>query len=171
MPLPASVLTITGSCNCAAIRYHVSIPPLAERPLHPLSPIEGIPVSLPFIVLDHCNDCRSATGSILPAWLCAPIAICTVSLVPSSSASLAPQAAARHDQLDESCGPWIAATEVFTPNATNSDHFLANYESSNERWRWILQKVWNEYCIYGGDAGGVARYVGYYAGVSGARMS
>jgi hypothetical protein len=140
MPLPASVLTITGSCNCAAIRYRVSIPPLDERPLHPLSPAEGTPVPLPFIVLDHCNDCRRATGSLLPAWLCAPIAICTVSLVTASLASHAPQAAARHDQLDESRGSWIAATDVFTSNATNSDHFLANYESSNERWRWFCRR-------------------------------
>lgn len=136
MPLPDAALTINGGCNCGAIRYRVAIPPLADRPLHPLSPA-GSPVSLPFLAIDHCNDCRRATGSILPAWLCAPIDICSVSLVPASKSTLAPKAASRQDQPDEQHGAWNLASEIFTPTSTSIDHFLTNYESSNNRWRWF----------------------------------
>jgi hypothetical protein len=138
MPLPDEALTIDGGCNCGAVRYHVAIPPLADRQLHPLSHA-GTPVPLPFLVLDHCNDCRRATGSLLSAWLCAPIDICSMSLVPSL-ATLAPKAAARQCQPDEQHGPWISAADVFTPTAASTDHFLANYESSNERWRWFCSR-------------------------------
>lgn len=139
MPLPDDALTVDGGCNCGAIRYRVSIPPKADRPFHPLSP-EKTPVTLPFLILDHCNDCRRATGSLLPAWLCAPIDICSVSLVPASLASLARRAAARHGQPEEESGPYISAADVFTSSPASGDHFLANFESSNERWRWFCSR-------------------------------
>jgi hypothetical protein len=139
MPLPDKALTIDGGCNCGAVRYCVAIPPLADRQLHPLSPAKT-PVPLPFLVLDHCNDCRRATGSLLPAWLCAPIDICSVSLVPASLATLAPKAAARQYQPDEQHGPWTSAADVFTPTPASADHFLASYESSDERWRWFCSR-------------------------------
>jgi hypothetical protein len=139
MPLPDEALTVDGGCNCGAIRYRVAIPPLAGRQLHPLSPVMD-PVPLPFIVLDHCNDCRRATGSLLPAWLCAPIDICSVSLVTASLATLPSKAAARQSQPDEQHGPWIPAAVIFTTMPANADHFLASYESSNERWRWFCSR-------------------------------
>ena len=80
MPLPDEALRIEGGCNCNAIRYRVDIPTKDKRPLHPLAPTEA-PVPMPFLALDHCNDCRRATASILPAWVCAPLDMCSVSLV------------------------------------------------------------------------------------------
>jgi hypothetical protein len=139
MPLPDEALSIDGGCNCGAVRYRVDIPPLADQPLHPLSPT-GTPIPLPFVVLDHCNDCRRATGSLLPAWLCAPIDICSVSLVPASQATLAPKATVREGQPAEQHTRWSPATDVFTPTFTTVDHFLANYESSDERWRWFCSR-------------------------------
>ena len=137
MPLPDEALRIEGGCNCNAIRYCVDIPTRDERPLHPLAPTEA-PVPMPFLALDHCNDCRRATASILPAWLCAPLDMCCVSLVASSSATLAPKAAAREGQAKEQGGPWTPAADVFTPTAASSgDSFLTSYESSHERWRWF----------------------------------
>jgi hypothetical protein len=141
MPLPVEALRVEGGCNCGAIRYRVAIPAQAERPLHPLAPT-GAPVPMPFLVLDHCNDCRRATGSVLPAWLCAPLDMCSVSLVAASSATLAPKAAAREGQAKEQNGLWTPAGAVFTsthaPATTaNEDHFLTSYESSHERWRWF----------------------------------
>ncbi|KAF2819251.1 hypothetical protein CC86DRAFT_149193 [Ophiobolus disseminans] len=139
MPLPDEALSIDGGCNCGAIRYRVAIPVLADRSLHPLSPAKT-PVSLPFLVLDHCNDCRRATGSLLPAWLCAPINICSVSLVPASLATLASKAAARQGQSDEQHSLWTSAADVFSPTPASADHFLASFESSNERWRWFCSR-------------------------------
>ncbi|KAF2785978.1 hypothetical protein K505DRAFT_380566 [Melanomma pulvis-pyrius CBS 109.77] len=139
MPLPDEALSVEGGCNCGAVRYRVAIPALAERPLHPLAPAET-PVPLPFLVLDHCNDCRRATGSLLPAWLCAPIEMASVSLVQASSATLAPKAAAREGQAKELGGAWTPAADIFTPAPTGTDHFLKNYESSHERWRWFCAR-------------------------------
>lgn len=140
MPLPDEALHLEGGCNCGAVRYRVAIPIRAERPLHPLAPAEA-PVPMPFLVLDHCNDCRRATGSVLPAWLCAPLDMCSVSLVAASSATLAPKAAAREFQTEEQRGPWTPAVKIFSSTAatsqTNGDHFLTSYESSRERWRWF----------------------------------
>jgi hypothetical protein len=139
MPLPNNALTIDGGCNCGAICYRIAIPALAERPLHPLAP-DASPVPLPFLALDHCNDCRRATGSLLPAWLCAPIDMGSVSLVRASSATLAPKAAAREGKAEERRGPWTPASDVFVPSPANTDHFLKSYESSHERWRWFCTR-------------------------------
>jgi hypothetical protein len=143
MPLPDEALQVEGGCNCRAIRYRVVIPARTERPLHPLAPTE-CPVAMPFLALDHCNDCRKATGSILPAWLCAPLDMCSVSIVATSSATLVPKAAGREGQAKEQSGPWTSAGDVFTPTpghaTANADHFLTGYESSHERWRWFCAR-------------------------------
>ncbi|KAF2998010.1 hypothetical protein E8E13_007413 [Curvularia kusanoi] len=139
MPLPDEALRIEGGCNCNAVRYRVDIPTKDERPLHPLAPAES-PVSMPFLALDHCNDCRRATASILPAWLCAPLDMCSVSLVATSSASLAPNAAVRKEQAKEQSSQWIPAADAFIPTAAataTEDCFLTSYESSHQRWRWF----------------------------------
>ena len=140
MPLPDEALRIEGGCNCNAVRYLVDIPTRDKRPLHPLAPTEAH-VPMPFLALDHCNDCRRATASILPAWVCAPLDMCSVSLVAASSATLAPKAAAREGQAKEEGGPWTPAADVFTATAAASgDSFLTSYESSHERWRWFCAR-------------------------------
>ncbi|KAF1949905.1 hypothetical protein CC80DRAFT_579187 [Byssothecium circinans] len=139
MPLPDEALSIDGGCNCGAVHYRLDIPALTERPLYPLAPIET-PVPLPFLVLDHCNDCRRATGSVLPAWLCAPIDMGSVSLVRSSTATLAPKAAAREGGVEERRGPWTPASDIFVSSPADTDHFLKSYESSHERWRWFCAR-------------------------------
>lgn len=140
MPLPDEALRIEGGCNCTALRYRVDIPTRNERPLHPLAPTTA-PVHMPFLALDHCNDCRRATASILPAWLCAPLDMCSVSLVARSSATLAASAAARAGQGEEPRGAWRAAADIFTSSAAaNKDSFLTCYESSSERWRWFCAR-------------------------------
>jgi hypothetical protein len=139
MPLPDNALSVEGGCNCGAVRYRLDIPMLAERPLHPLAPKET-PVPMPFLVLDHCNDCRRATGSLLPAWICVPIDMAFASLTRTSSATLAPKAAARGGQAEERRGPWTPASDIFDPTPADTDHFLKSYESSNERWRWFCAR-------------------------------
>ena len=73
MPLPAHAFGTHGGCHCHAIRYRIEIPPMSERPAsHYCS--ETVrksggqqSLTLPMVVIDHCNDCRRATGSILPS--------------------------------------------------------------------------------------------------------
>lgn len=92
MPLPPTPLTIHGGCNCRAIRYTIQIPALSGRALHPLveasktpPPTDPTACRLPFACWDHCNDCRSAVGSLLPAWLCTPADMVTVTAIISNS--------------------------------------------------------------------------------------
>lgn len=137
MPLPAHALSVHGGCNCGAIRYKIKIPSLHERPLHPSS--EGSDnekeVRLPMIALDHCNDCRRATGAVLPLWICSPTAFVTSSLVLRSKSFLEPDASKRKHGAEETRGPWLPAEEVFQPGPISSDSFLTFYESSEGRRR------------------------------------
>lgn len=73
MPLPSSPLSINGGCHCKAIRYRVSIPEESKRPIHPtLKDTKSESCRQPYIGICHCNSCRTAIGTILPAWLCLP---------------------------------------------------------------------------------------------------
>lgn len=140
MPLPAHALTIRGGCNCRAIRYQIEIPGLVERPLHPYSDKakSGEDVHLPMVAVDHCNDCRRATGAVLPLWLCAPIPYITASLLRRSAASTPPTTTAPGDSDDESRrGPWLPALEIFKPSEAIEDSFLAAFVSSPARTRYF----------------------------------
>jgi hypothetical protein len=120
MPLPAHPLTITGRCNCAAIQYKISIPALPLRPHHAFSTPQN-PVTLPMVAIDHCNDCRRATGGILPIWLCTPISYVTASVVLKSKSG---------SNEGEERSEWVPAGEVFKPGKMSEDSYLAFYESS-----------------------------------------
>lgn len=139
MPLPDEALDVQGGCNCGAVRYRLSIPPVSDRPLHPKAAAES-PVPLPFLVVDYCNDCRRATGALLPVWLCAPMKMASVSLVSANPAKLKQKASERKDQPEVQGSPWMPASDIFTPASVNQDHFLRWYESSNERWRWFCSR-------------------------------
>jgi len=67
-PLPHDAITISGGCNCKALRYQVSIPPHDKRPPNPYrSPGADIgDLRIPFVALCHCNDCRAATPRSCP---------------------------------------------------------------------------------------------------------
>ena len=134
MPLPSHALAVNGGCSCGAIRYKIEIPNLEERPMHPISD-PSKPVHLPFIVLDHCNDCRRATGAILPAWLCTPISMITASLVIRSTSKLNADASKRSQQMEEIRGAWLPGKAIFEPGEANRDSFLTFYESSEGRRR------------------------------------
>ena len=133
MPLSTHALTVKGGCNCGTIRYSVSIPPLEERVVHPYSTATP-PVRLPFVCTDHCNDCRRATGSVLPAWLCTPASMVSASIAPKSTATLPSDPAKRKDTPAEVRGGWVPASEVFTPGSESAngrdESFLQSYDSS-----------------------------------------
>jgi hypothetical protein len=61
---------LNGGCNCHSIRYRITVPPLSLRPKAPYhTPGANLGPSaptIPCVFADHCNDCRSATSSVLP---------------------------------------------------------------------------------------------------------
>ena len=135
MPLPDSPLVVNGDCNCGAIRYKIQIPELQSRPLHPSSDDSSGPLQPPMVAIDHCNDCRRATGAFLPLWILTPISMVTASLVLRSTGSLDPDASKRKAGATEQRGAWLPAKTVFEPGPTSADSFLTFYESSEGRRR------------------------------------
>ena len=136
MPLPDHPLTVQGGCNCGAIRYKVQIPALLDRPLHPLSDpkSKATEVHLPFIAIDHCNDCRKATGAIIPLWLCTPIKYVTASYTPCPSIPLNPStttATTLEDTKKTKETIWHPASDIFQPGPKSKATFLSFYKSSD----------------------------------------
>ena len=113
--LPDHPLVLHGGCDCGAIRYRIQVPARAERPLNPSSNGQ---VSFPMIATDHCNDCRRATGSILPTWICVPSSMLFCQLQPISPATTS------------NPSPWIPAAELFTPGPNKDKYHLKFYHSS-----------------------------------------
>jgi hypothetical protein len=143
MPLPPDAFTIAGGCNCGAIRYKVAIASLKERPLHP-HPTSEDKVHLPFVCIDHCNDCRRANGAVLGMVICAPIDMITSSLVVRSKASLSAEPSMRKpgDASREERGPWVPAETQFVSDVAlaNNDSFLTFFDSSVGRRRWFCSR-------------------------------
>ena len=77
------------------------------------------------VATDHCNDCRRATGSILPTWMCVPVALMSISL--RSAHDIATET--------ENNGPWIPSMEALRPGPANSSSHLEFYVSSPSRTR------------------------------------
>lgn len=132
MPLPSEPLTLQGGCNCRAIRYKIDIPTISDRPLHFAGASESHQekVTLPMIVTDHCNDCRRATGSILPFWICTPISMVSASCIARSDSVDRPEF-----DVDPTAAKWLPATEIFNPGTASEKTFLTFYESSEGRRR------------------------------------
>ena len=127
MPLPKEALTILGGCNCRNITYRIKVPALKDRPLHPNYDTSSKlpPVYQPFVFTDHCNDCRRATGSILPAWISGPLEYFSVSFGPP-----------RQGESDDS-REWIPAQEVFKGRNELNEGKLGIYISSPGRHRYF----------------------------------
>ena len=132
MPLPPEPLTIQGGCKCGAIRYKIDIPAISERPPHfsEASESNQETVHLPMIVIDHCNGCRRATGSILPFWICTPISMVSTSCMARPDPAHPPKS-----EAVPTAGPWLPAAEIFKPSAASANTFLTFYESSEGRRR------------------------------------
>lgn len=132
MPLPPEAIAISGGCNCTAIRYRVSIPSISERPLHPTFDHSSgkDPVHLPFVCIDHCNDCRKATGALLGIGLCSPTSYVELSLLPASpSLTSTSTSAARPTDAERA---WIPAASIFPPGTTSQDGTTLSFYTSSE---------------------------------------
>ncbi|CAF9943579.1 MAG: hypothetical protein ALECFALPRED_000713 [Alectoria fallacina] len=129
--LPDHPLVLHGGCNCRAIRYKVQVPARSQRPLNPFSDGQ---VPFPMVTTDHCNDCRRATGSILPTWICVPTSMMTCQLQPvssSSSSSSTNQDARRGDDAAAPpSSPWVPAVELFKPGPDKDKYHVQFYQSS-----------------------------------------
>jgi hypothetical protein len=125
MPLPDHPLLLNGGCNCGAIRYKIDIPMKAERPPHPASKGEVI---FPVILTDHCNDCRKATGAILPTWICVPTTMMSCMLQPMASDG------------EPARETWHPVTSMFYPGPQTPNYWLKFYQSSEHTTRSFCGK-------------------------------
>ena len=122
MPLPDHALTLTGGCNCNAIRYKITIPAFADRPLCPTARVSQN-IRLPIVCTDHCNDCRAATASILTMWIFCPFDMISISCVPRSSAPTEGKLAKTE--------AWRPSSEMIDPSKeAEADNFLRFFKSS-----------------------------------------
>jgi len=71
MPLPEKPFTLNGGCNCGSIRYRMNVPKFEDRPLSVYCDEHAISETtrFPQVLIDHCNDCRRATGCMTPIWI------------------------------------------------------------------------------------------------------
>jgi len=89
MPLPREPFTLKGGCNCGSVRYKMSVPKFEERPIsvycdeHALSD----QTRFPQVLIDHCNDCRRATGSMTPVWIATVVSFLEFSIQSTSERS------------------------------------------------------------------------------------
>lgn len=173
MPLPSTSLTIHGGCNCRAVRYTIEIPALSERRIHPAildTPAAKEPNAcrLPFTAWDHCNNCRTATASLLPAWLCVPAQMVTVTCVQESSVKQSPASEPdkSYDNLASSvpCGKFSKireeevgdretsitrpGIEFFAPPFSKrvQDTYIRHYQSSDMRTRSFCSRCGTNIC-------------------------
>ena len=124
MPLPPHPLTITGGCNCRSIRYQINVPAFSSRPKSVYcTPGAAIPddARIPFITIDHCNDCRRATGALLPFGLVTDVVTA---------------------ELSFNSNPLCPASDLWsTPlDALQTSSTLGHYHSSAGRNRWFCRK-------------------------------
>ena len=126
MPLPKTAFAIHGGCGCGAIRYTVNVPEFSCRPQNPYR-THGVKLDedlrLPMVTVDHCNDCRRATGAILPMGLVTEISTVEMTCEMRS---------------DPETRKEMSAEELFNfETIADHDVFLTCYKSSEKRSRWF----------------------------------
>lgn len=137
MPFPEEAFVIHGGCNCKAVRYRVFVPPYSERPqtVYKNAGADIGDLRLPAVYMDHCNDCRQATSSVLPMAL-----VCITHTVRVSVLSKTAQAEHAFD-IPDSERDWLPAERMFdSRNPKLTDIHLAVYKSSPARSRWFCSR-------------------------------
>ncbi|KAH8690142.1 hypothetical protein BGW36DRAFT_390274 [Talaromyces proteolyticus] len=101
--VPKEATVLEGGCFCKAIRYTISIPAIADRPLVPRalptsvgfdkgqadSP-RTVPTNFPLVGLDHCQSCRQSSGAIIQCWFVCPAEWVRWSFLPRDDGKSAP---------------------------------------------------------------------------------
>ncbi|APA09477.1 predicted protein [Sclerotinia sclerotiorum 1980 UF-70] len=95
----------------------------------------GEEVRLPMIAIDLCNDCRRATGSILPTWICCPMDYIWICVSDGDGGQdVGGSEMGGHDDVSEENDDrsrneseekprqetWVKATSVFLPSSSSS---------------------------------------------------
>jgi len=129
-------LALHGGCYCSAVRFKIDLPPLPDRPI--LLPAqknkENRDVRPPIISFDHCNDCRRAGGSIVPAWFICPQSWVTWSIPISQDPFPIPEGSA--EGHDVKGGERIkVCTEDFIQRPQILEGFITHFNSSPDTWR------------------------------------
>lgn len=142
MPFSKQAVTTQGGSNCCAIRYRASVPPFEDRPVNPYrTPDADVgDARVPFVVINHCNDCRRATSTLMPAALVTTIAMTSVSLLPKNSLATAansPKASVSDDER-----VWVPIASITRDDVGDvlEGTTLGNYLSSQERNRWFCTR-------------------------------
>jgi hypothetical protein len=162
---PKDAFTLSGGCNCKAIRYKLEFPPESDRPVAlPASKSNGQgDIRMPQSAICFCNDCRIANGSlVLFAIMCPP---------EQANFSLLSKSASDAKRLD------IYASEAFA-NLSDSpvvgettylgDSYFGLYQSSEKALRGFCSKCGTPLLyVYtprplppGATSGGVDIYLG-----------
>jgi len=115
--LPETSFTLHGSCNCKAIRYVLPVPALQSRQIWiPASESAGQgDIRVPFFSIDHCNDCRQATGSLLNFWMVAGRSDLKFQCLPRDGGEERIQ---------------LSTEDLIFPSPTSEKTFIAHYTSS-----------------------------------------
>ena len=136
MPLSDQPFVIQGGCNCKAIRYKISVPPLLQRQVYPAGGFNVDPaMRMPVVCTDQCNDCRSATGAIIPHWLLSSMDTVSISCADPTSIAADGKLGDAPDR-----GPWRPATEVFLSPDPDTKSCLSFFASSANRRRSFCRR-------------------------------
>jgi hypothetical protein len=137
MPLPDEALTLTGGCNCGAVRYRIAVPPKDQRPASwsygphydDSDPKLG---RVPCVASCYCNDCRRATGATPMQVMVNSAPAVTVSVLPREPSQdetrvisgrltqpIAPGSTPAED--DAKRPPYLPALDVLRPGQPAAD--------------------------------------------------
>lgn len=146
MPFPREPFKIHGGCNCRSIRYSVNVPAFSDRPKTVYcNPGADIPADarIPAVYVDHCNDCRRATSSVLPTWLVAETLTVTVSCMPVEA--LPPLGKV---DISDDKRQWRSAEKLLHDDgeAVLPGTTLSRYVSSEGRNRWFCRNCGTPIC-------------------------
>lgn len=127
-------MTVKGGCNCHTIRFKIAVPALEYRPIILSPPNQSSKskdkptseVHLPMITIDHWNDCRRGTGSLMNFGICTPTIFVSFSCLPRSKRDTS-----QRENITR--GPWTPASEIYAPNSQRprEDTYVALYKSSD----------------------------------------
>lgn len=116
--LPETPFTLHGGCNCKALRYTLPVPELSARPIvFPAAASAGQgDIRLPMFNVDHCDDCRRATGSLTTFWMVVP------------RAEISFQCVLRDSEEEHVT---LSGEELLFPTTESKKTFIVHYNSSH----------------------------------------